>query len=90
MTFPLLELPKWVQLEVVKRISVNDFSNFQIVNKEIYSLTSDKLTEEQKLFYGDQITESIYKQRSDRFQKIFLHLKEKRCCGENFIIVLKI
>lgn len=84
MTFPLLELPKWLQIEIFTRIAPNDFVNFAVSNKDIASLTLLKCTDEQKLVYGDQITESLYKDRSERFLADTLDHKDESVSWRQF------
>ena len=84
MSFPLLKLSKWLQLEIFKRVLPDDFLSLKVTNKKIWTLTSGKLTDKQKLFYGDQITESLYKDRSERFLADALDHKDESVSWRQF------
>lgn len=65
--FDFPALSKWLQFEILITISTEDFPSFSTINKETFQLCSGKLSNEQKLFYGDQIADRLYQERSKLF-----------------------
>lgn len=86
-TFNLLELPQYLQYEVLVSTPIKDFSSLCKTNKDILRLCSGNLTDEQKLLYGDNITERLYKERSEKwFDEEILNFRETNMSWKEFYL----
>lgn len=61
------ELPQYLKYEVLIKSSIQDFPNLCRINKEISEICSGNLSESTKSLYGDQITEILYRDRSEKY-----------------------
>ena len=78
----ILGLPPHIQFEILVLTPPEDFSNVCRANREI---CSGRLSDATKLTYGDQITERLYKERSEKwFSEEVLAYKELNMTWQNF------
>ena len=79
-------LPPYLQYEILVDTSPEDFPNLCSINKNISQICSGNLNQEQKLLYGNQITDRLYRERSQKwFGEDILNFKEPTMSWKEFL-----